>query len=223
MNRFIERTVVADDNSSDRTVEEAEGAGAYIVRNFGKRGFGANTKSGIDRALIMDCDIIVTMDGDGQHKPEEVLLVTEEIEKGNADVVIGSRFLRNNSVIPRYRRIGIRIITWLYNVGSRQKVSDAQCCFRAYRTEVLRNMSIAESGFTFSTETLIKARAMGYRIREVPITVLYHKQFSRNSTLNPVIQGLNVALGTARVRLKVELLGKIIRLFRRQSCLSSGL
>jgi hypothetical protein len=64
---------------------------------------------------------------------------------------------------------------------------------------------------------------LGFRMKEVPITVLYHKQFSKNSTLNPFIHGLSVALGTVRVRFKVEVLGKIIGLFRKQSCLSSGL
>lgn len=209
MNELVGMSIVADDNSKDGTVAKAEEAGAYVVRRFGKRGFGSNTKSGIDEALIRECDIIVTLDGDGQHDPSEVFRVLAPIEKGEADVVVGSRFLqKNHSLIPRYRKFGIKVITWLYNVGNKQKVSDAQCCFRAYRADVLKALDIKEGGFTFSTETLIKVRALGYRIKEVPVSVLYHRQFSQNSTLNPIQHGLSVAFGTIRLRLKVELLGK---------------
>jgi len=215
LNFVVGMSIVADDHSTDNTAELAEKAGAYVVRRFGKRGFGANTKAGIDEALVRECDIVMTLDGDGQHDPQEMRKVLEPIENGEADVVVGSRFLVSNGRIPQYRKFGIKVITWLYNVGSRQKLTDAQCCFRAYRQEVLKAMSVEEEGFTFSVETLIKARHLGFRIKEVPITVLYHKQFSQNSTMNPIKQGLEVAWGTVRVRLKVELWSNIKRLFGR--------
>ncbi len=211
LNELVGMSIVADDNSSDDTVAKAEEAGAYIVRKFGKRGFGSNTKSGIDEALVRECDIIVTLDGDGQHNPSEIYQVINPIEDGDADVVIGSRFLLNTSNVPKYREFGIKVITWLYNVGNKHCITDAQCCFRAYKKEVLMAMSTDEVGFTFSVETLIKARHMGFRIREVPVSVLYHKQFSQNSTLNPIRHGLEVALGTIRVRFKVELLPRMKR------------
>lgn len=206
-NELVGMSIVADDNSANGTAEKAEGAGAYIARNFGRHGAGANTKAGIDAALIGDCDIVVTLDGDGQHNPSEIPKLLEPIEKGDADVVIGSRFMnKGNEIIPRYRRFGIKVINWLYNAGRRDKVTDAQCCFRAFKREVLEQMDIAEEGFAFSTEMLIKVRKLGFRIKEVPVSVLYHRQFSRNSTLNPVRHGLSVALGTVKLRLKLELL-----------------
>lgn len=217
VNTLIGFSIVADDGSNDKTVEKAEESGAYVVRNFTKRGVGFNTKSGIEEALmIKDCDVVVTLDGDGQHNPEEMPIVIEPIEKGEADVVIGSRFLgKNNSKIPKYRKFGIKVITWLCNVGSGTKFTDAQCCFRAYRREVLERMNISERGFTFSVETLIKARHMGFRIKEVSVNVLYHKQFSQNSSLNPVRHGVSVAFGTVKWRLKIELLPKIKRIIKR--------
>ncbi len=202
--------IVCDDNSTDKTVAKAEEAGAYVIRNFGKRGYGSNIKSGIDVALIKECDIVVTLDGDGQHSPEEIPFVVEPIERNEADVVAGSRFLSGgNKLIPFYRRLGIRMVTWLYNVGNKHKLSDAQCGFRAYRQEVLRGMGIAEDGWAFSVETLIKARALGFRIKEVPVSVLYHRQYSQNSTLNPIRQGLSVAFGVIKWRILVELLGRM--------------
>ncbi len=212
-NNLVGISIVADDKSEDDTVREAENLGAYIARNFGKRGAGANTQVGINEALLLDCDIVVTLDGDGQHNPDDIPKLLKPIVDGNADVVVGTRFAtESGNIIPRYRRFGIKVITWLYNLGRKDKLMDVQCCFRAFRQEVLRSMVIEESGFTFSTEMLVKARALGYRIKEVPVTVLYHRQFSQNSSLNPIRHGLSVAFGTVKLRLKLELLPKIRQL-----------
>jgi glycosyltransferase involved in cell wall biosynthesis len=209
MYEFVGQTIVVDDNSSDNTGKIAQQAGAKVLKKFGKRGFGSAMRAGIDDALSGDCEIIVTLDGDGQHNPSEAFKVIKPIEEGIADVVIGSRFLENNTNIPKYRKFGIKVITAIYNIGSKQKLTDSQCCFRAYRRDVLSKMPMKENGFTFSTETLIRARAMGYKIMEVPISVLYHKQFSKNSTLNPIIHGISVAIRTLLLRFKIEHLSKI--------------
>lgn len=210
LNELVGMVIVVDDRSSDGTVKEATDAGAYVVRRFGKRGVGANTKSGIDEALIRECDVIVTLDGDGQHNPSEVFRVIEPIEKGDADVVVGSRFLSgDNGLIPTYRKFGINVITWLYNFGNKNRLSDVQCCFRAFKREVLLAIAIEEKGFAFSTEILVKARALGFRISEVPVSVLYHRQFSQNSSLNPILHGFSVAFLTIKVRFKIELLPRI--------------
>ena len=214
LKKLVDMCIVVDDNSSDETVARAKEAGAYVVRRIGKHGFGFTSKVGIKKALNKGGDIIVTLDGDGQHTLSDIHSLLEPIEKGEADVVVGSRFLpESNSIVPRYRKFGIKLITLLYNFGSSKKLSDSQCCIRAFRREVLSTMSISEGGFTFSVESLIKARHMGFRIIEVPVTVIYHKKFSQNSTLNPIRQGLEVAWGAIRVRLQVELLDNIKRLF----------
>ena len=207
-NKLVDISIVADDNSSDRTVEEAEKAGAHIVHNSGERGAGANTQAGIDNALLLGCDVVVTLDGDGQHDPKDIPKLLKPIVDGYADIVIGTRFAaENKNIIPLYRRFGIKVITWLYNVGSQQKLSDAQCCFRAFSRNTLETISITEPGFSFSVETIIKARGLGFRIVEVPISVLYHHQFSQNSSLNPVIHGIIVVIGVVKWRVKTELLG----------------
>ena len=210
VNQFVGAVIVADDNSGDTTIKKAQDAGAYVVRHFGKRGAGINTKTGVDTALLMDCDIIVTLDGDGQHNPNDLLKVIEPLEQGVADVVVGSRFIKgHNGLIPRYRAFGIKVITWLYNVGNSNKLSDVQCCFRAFNKDALEKIGITETGFSFSVETMIKARKLGLRIEEVPVNVLYHRQFSQNSSLNPVKHGLGVAFGVVKWRVRTELLGVI--------------
>jgi len=207
-NKLVGISIVADDGSTDGTIRKAEQSGAYIARNFGKRGVGANTQVGIDEALLRDCDTVITLDGDGQHNPSNIPRLLKSMVVENADVVVGTRFIgESKNVIPLYRRFGIKVITWLYNIGSKQKLSDVQCCFRAFSRNAISKINTTEIGFSFSVEMLIKARKMDLRICEVPVDVLYHRQFSQNSSLNPIIHGLGVAIGVIKWRIKVELLG----------------
>ena len=199
----VDEVIVADDSSSDDTAVQARAAGAKVRNNNSPRsGAGANTKEGL---LMSDADVIVTLDGDGQHLASEIPNVLAPILDGKADLVIGSRFMGEYK-IARYRKFGIDVITFLYNFGRRQKVVDSQSCFRAFTRGLLDSVNIEERGFGFSTEVLIKARARGYKIVEVPITCVYHKEYAQNSSSNPVIHGLSVAWATIKWRIKEELL-----------------
>lgn len=202
--RYVEKVIVADDCSIDNTANIASEAGANVVRGKFQQGFGGNMMSGIKSALANGKpDIVVTLDGDGQHNPDEIPQVIEPIMNGQVDIVIGSRFMGNYNA-PRYRKFGIDVITWLYNVGDKQKITDSQSCLRAYKREVLEVINLEECGFGLSTEVLIKARAYGFRIKEVPISCIYHKEFSMNSSMNPIKHGLGVALCTIKWRLRIR-------------------
>jgi len=144
-------------------------------------------------------DILVTLDGDGQHNPEETPQLLVPILNKEADLVIGSRFLRPNlHQMPKYRKFGIDVITFLYNFGSKVRVSDSQCNFRAYNRKLIEAVNITEAGFGFSVQVLIQARRKGFIIKEVPISCIYHSQ---SSTLNPVTHGLGVAFNVIKHRL----------------------
>jgi glycosyltransferase involved in cell wall biosynthesis len=197
LKELVDCVIVSDDNSIDDTITKAENAGALVVINNDKRGFGSNNKNAIKHALSKECDVIVSLDGDGQHNPLELYKLLEPIKNGEADIVIGSRFMQNGKDVPHYRKVGIKIITKVFNIFSKNQITDSQCCYRAYKREVLESINIENSGFIYSTEVLIKARALGYKITEVPVKVFYHEELSQNSTHNPIRQGLEVALGTA--------------------------
>jgi len=202
--KHVGSVVVADDGSTDATASLAGDAGARVVANNNHhRGMGGNVRRGME--AVPDASILVTLDGDGQHLASEIPLVLGPIMRGEADLVIGSRFLGTYKV-ARYRKLGIDIITWLYNIGQRQRIVDAQCCFRVYNRASLNILDIEDCGFGFSTEILIKARAKGLRIVEVPVSCVYHEDFEQNSCMNPVVQGLRVVWATLRWRLKVELI-----------------
>jgi glycosyltransferase involved in cell wall biosynthesis len=203
---YVDQVIVVDDGSTDDTVKVAQNAGAEVIRHEVNKGYGESIQSCFRAARRSSADILVTLDGDGQHNPDDIPGVLAPIINGEADLVIGSRFLRLSTLdsqlktnIPRYRKFGIDSITWLYNLGSQLKISDAESGFRAYSARLLDAFPITEKGMGGSIEILIKARNKGFAIKEVPISCLYHSQ---GSTLNPISHGLRVVLTVIKLRLK---------------------
>jgi len=211
--RYVDRVIVIDDGSTDNTSEAAQSAGAEVIRHKARQGAGAATRSAFEAAKTHDADVLITLDGDGQHNPDEIPQVLAPILNGEADLVIGSRFLQptqqtqetpgtQRTNIRRYRKFGIDVLTWLYNFGSKIKVSDSQSCFRAHSRRLLEAINITENGFGFSVEVLIQARGKDFVIREMPISCVYHSQ---GSSLNPVVHGLGVAWRVVKLRFRNEL------------------
>lgn len=202
--RHVNDVIVSDDASTDDTIHAATTAGGHVIKVSSAgtgRGAGACTKRGIDKALDEGADIIVTLDGDGQHDPNDIPTLMAPIAENKADMVIGSRFLVNGYKIKRYRKLGIDAITRVLNFGASTKVVDGQSCFRAFSRRVLEQIEITENRFSFSVEVPIKARAAGFRITEVPVRCIYHDNHNSNSTINPIRHGIPVLLNTAKWRL----------------------
>lgn len=195
---YVSRVVVVDDGSSDRTIEAAREAGAMVVRHGTNKGPGEAYKSCFEAARSLKADALITLDGDGQHLPDELPELLHPLFSEEADLVIGSRFLKDYD-IPRYRKVGIDVITWLYNVGSGVRVADAQSCYRGYNRKALDTLRITESGFGFSVELLVQARNRGLVIQEVPVSCIYHQD---SHSMNPVLHGVGVALMVIKHRLK---------------------
>ncbi|HEY76496.1 MAG TPA: glycosyltransferase [Thermoflexia bacterium] len=195
----VDAVVVVDDGSTDGTAEAARAAGAQVVRHEANRGPGAAARTCLEVGREMRADVVVTLDGDGQHNPDEIPEVVSPVLSGEADLVIGSRFMGRYNNVAAYRRFGINVITFLYNMGSSAKITDGQSCFRAYGRRALEVLNITEDGFGFSVETLIQARRAGLRIREVPISCVYHEE---SHSLNPVIHGVGVAWKVVEHRLR---------------------
>jgi glycosyltransferase involved in cell wall biosynthesis len=138
---------------------------------------------------------MVTLDADGQHDPDYIPRLIEPLIRGEADIVIGSRFLTNEASIPAYRRIGIRIINWVTGRGS-SRISDTQSGLRAYSRKAIEAISPTETGMGVSTEILLKAEEMGLRIKEIPVKIIY--DVKQPSTLNPLIHGIDVVFSTLK-------------------------
>lgn len=187
--------IICNDGSTDLTEEIAEKMGVIVVNHPKNLGYGAGIRSIFLKAKELDIDILVTFDGDGQHRTEDISKIIEPILKGEADIVIGSRFLNDDSTVPDYRRIGIKTITGLINVVTKKKITDSQSGFRAYNKKAIQEITPSDYGMGVSTEILIKADKKSLKITEVPIIILYNGD---TSTHNPVSHGFSVIFSTIK-------------------------
>lgn len=187
--------IVCNDGSTDLTGTIAEKLGSIVINHQKNLGYGAAIRSIFLKAKETDCDILVTFDADGQHRVEDIPNVMEPIVKNDADIVIGSRFLRKEGDVPTMRKLGIETITKISNLATNIKVTDSQSGFRAYNKKAIHELTLSDYGMGISTEILIKANAKGLRISEVPIMVLYGKD---TSTHNPVSHGVSVVFSTMK-------------------------
>ena len=195
--KFVDIVIVCDDGSNDNTGMIAKKMGAIVVNHERNLGYGAGIKSLFLKARELGVDVLVTLDADGQHRPEDVLTVLEPIKKHETDIVIGSRFLdQNQQQIPSYRKAGIKIITKLANTTLDKTITDSQSGFRAYNSNVLAEIIPLEHGMGVSNEILIRANKKGFTISEVPIVVSYQGD---TSTHNPVSHGASVIFSTLKV------------------------
>ena len=197
--------VVCDDGSSDMTGEIAMGLGAVVLRHERNLGYGAALQSLFKEARKLEADVLVTFDGDGQHDPGEISRLVTPIEEGVCDVVLGSRFLDKNGTMdmPKYRELGIKVITKLLNGNGKNGVSDAQSGYRAYNKRALKCLSISEKGMSASVELLKSIRKCGLVIGEVPVSCQYSGDVNAKSFgKNPLKHGVSVLMSI--VRLVVE-------------------
>lgn len=195
LQKIADKIIVCNDGSSDMTGFIAEKMGAIVINQPKNLGYGAAIRSLFLKASELNSDVLVTFDADGQHRVEDIEKVLEPIKKDKADIVIGSRFLNQDTKIPKYREFGIKTITSIANVSTDIKVSDSQSGFRAYNNKVLKEIVPSDYGMGVSTEILIKANSKKFRISEVSITILYDGD---TSTHNPVSHGASVVLSTMK-------------------------
>ena len=199
--KHVDKVLVCDDGSNDMTAEIAEGLGADVSRHERNLGYGAALRTLFRRALDLGADVIVTLDADGQHSAGDIPTLTGPVIDGEADVCIGSRFLGSEAEIPRYRRVGIRLLTRVASATTGLELSDAQSGFRAYSREALRSLVPAEQGMGAGAEILQKAAESGLRVAEVPISISY--EVADSSTQEPVYHGLDV-LGSTLKHLSIR-------------------
>ena len=189
---YVDKVVVCDDGSTDDTAVLAKKAGAVVISHEKNLGYGATISTLFDYCRKNNAEIMVTLDGDGQHNPDQIPDLINVILKHKVDVVIGSRSLRDDKDLPSYRRTGIKIITSTINSATNLKVTDSQSGFRAYSKSAIDLIHPTESGMGVSTEILVKISNNGLSIAEVPITVSYTGD---TSTEHPVTHGSHV-IGT---------------------------
>lgn len=192
---FAGTVVVCDDGSKDDTYEMAGSCGARVLRHQANRGYGASLSTLFQFARRTDAELLVTMDADGQHHPENLPDLILPILNSEADVVIGSRFLAK-SPVPWFRKLGIKIINMVVNFSTGLNLTDTQSGFRAYSRRAIESIAPSLEGMGASTEILIKAKEAGLKIKEVPVQMSYPEEISK---IDSAIHGLSVVIDTFRV------------------------
>ncbi len=195
LKKVADQIIVCDDGSTDSTSIIAESLGTIVIKHPKNLGYGSAIRSIFLKSREINSEVLVTIDSDGQHKIEDIEKVVKPVVDGRADVSIGSRFLDKHDNAPKYRKLGINIITKVTNSSLSEKITDAQSGFRAYNNKVLQALTPSDSGMGISTEILIKSSNLGFKIAEVPTEIQYEGD---TSSQNPISHGTGVLLSTLK-------------------------
>lgn len=165
----VERIVVVD-GATDDTACRARAAGATTLEHVVNRGQGDALRTGFAYAQRIGANIVMSMDADGQHRPDEMIHLVQPIIDGDADYVQGSRFLGQYDDAGGAREIGIRGFTHLINALTGAGITDCTNGFRAIRIDGLAAMRLEEPRFS-APEIIIEAARRGLRMVEVPVHI----------------------------------------------------
>ncbi len=180
--------IVIDDGSTDDTAAIVRRYPVELLRNEANAGKAASLARGLRRAVELGADIVATMDGDGQHRPEDLALLLACARDNPGAIVIGSR-LGDRDAFPRERYIGNRIADFWISWACGYRVEDSQSGFRLYPAGLIGRVDVPhgpERGFVFESEILIEAARVGVRSISTPIPALYAGTLVRPSHLHPV-------------------------------------
>lgn len=193
--QYVDTVIVVDDGSTDRTAHVAETAGAVVLRHIRNMGKAAALNTALREARELSTEAVVLIDGDGQHDPADIPMLLRPILEGQADIVVGSRFLGRKSDIPGWRVAGQHTLTAVTNTLSGQSLTDSQSGFRAISRQALIDMHFSQTGFTVESEMQFLAKERNLRLTEVPVGVVYIERRKRN----PVPQAAQVINGVLRL------------------------
>ena len=178
---FVNTVIAIDDGSTDNSSENVTVLeNVILLKNDTNRGKGFTLRRGLVYAVENGFDEIVTIDADLQHNPGEIPLLCSKLNL--YPIVIGNR-LNNLKDMPLQRRMSNKITSFLLSIKTGQKILDSQSGFRAYRAEVIKNITTTKNGYEAESEILIKASRKGYNIGFADISTIYGDEISK---MNPV-------------------------------------
>ena len=190
-----DRILLVDDASADATVSVATALRLDVIRHRRNLGYGGNQKTCYRQALAMGADVVVMLHPDGQYDPAIIPKLCGVIESGEADIVLGSRWLGLDPAkagMPWWKRLGNRFLTTSENQVLGLRLSEYHTGYRAYSRRFLEAIPFLENSndFVFDTQVLIQAATFGFKIGEVPAIGRYHADASSTSFTTSTVYGL---------------------------------
>jgi len=174
---FSDAVVVVDDASHDDTEDRAYSAGAYVLKHVINRGQGAAIQTGTDYAVnVLNADIIVHFDADGQMQAKEIPGLVEKIKTDEVDIVLGSRFIGKTKGMPLARRITLKMALLVTLILSGIKLTDTHNGFRALSRETAQKINIRMDRMAHASELIDYIRVYKLRYAEHPVTIFYTEQ-----------------------------------------------
>ena len=190
--------IVVDDRSYDKSLQEAKKRNVRLFTLKQHLGKGYALRAGFAQ---IKGDIIVTIDSDGSHRPEELQRVLMPVLKERADLVIGSRYLNQKDVAARkLNAFGVRIFNYLIQLFTGVAITDSQSGYRAMKREVLFKQKLRSGGYEIESEMLVKTAKQGFRVTEVPIS--FEQRTYGRSGVDPMVDGSKILLSIVLANLK---------------------
>jgi len=198
-----DRILLVDDASADATVSVATALRLDVIRHQRNLGYGGNQKTCYRQALEMGADVVVMLHPDGQYDPAIIPGLCGMIESGEADIVLGSRWLGLDPAkagMPWWKRLGNRFLTASENRVLGLRLSEYHTGYRAYSRRFLEAIPFLENSndFVFDTQVLIQAATFGFKIGEVAAIGRYHADASSVSFRTSTVYGLKTLAALAR-------------------------
>jgi len=180
------RVVVVDDGSKDGTIVNANKFGAEIIAHSKNTGKGKCLREGLQHALENNCEIVITMDGDGQHNVSDIDKFIEEYKKSGADVILGNR-MHDPRKMPFVRMCTNALMSFIISFFIGEQVNDSQCGYRLISRKAIEDMNLITTKYEIESEIIMEAKRRGLKISSVDIDSIYEGAASQ---INPFLDTL---------------------------------
>lgn len=185
--KHVDEVIVVDDASSDNTGKEAEKEGARVLRHVVNLGLGGTLKTGCEAALLLNANIIITLDADGQHDPSEIPKLVNKLTNTNLDIVFGERAFSKK--MPFMKKLGNKFFNKfskrLFNI----RIKDTQTGFRAFTSEAYKKIKWSSRDYGVASEILINAEKYKINYAGKKVKTIYNDNYKGTTP----IDGLKIA------------------------------
>lgn len=203
--QLVDRIILVDDVSADDTVKIADQLGLDVVIHQQNRGYGGNQKTCYDHALSAGASVVVMLHPDYQYDATRIPALIEPILRGEADLVLGSRFLGDplGGGMPWWKFVSNRFLTAIENLVFGLRLSEYHTGFRAYSRQLLETVPYHRNSddFVFDQELVAQAVACGFTMAEIAVPTRYFEEASSVGFRRSVVYGLSTLRVLARFAL----------------------